>query len=165
MKKYILNRIFQLFPILIGITLFSFLLINIGSTDAVDVIESNTGGSMSAVEKAQLREELGLDKPLMEQYVLWLGNVFKGDMGTSFISSKPVVPMLLSKLPATIYLTFTSILLTVLLSIPMGIFAAVRQNKFFDYLIRFLCFAYVNTYNCYGFQIYETSQSNGFRRT
>ncbi|MBF4693951.1 nickel ABC transporter permease [Fusibacter ferrireducens] len=141
MKRYILNRIIQLIPILVGITLFSFLLMNIGSTDAVDVIESNTGGAMSALEKSQLRAELGLDKSLMEQYVVWLSNVLRGNMGTSFISSKPVMPMFLSKLPATIYLAFTSILLTLMISIPMGIFAAVKQNKFSDYLIRFLCFS------------------------
>lgn len=140
MKKYILNRFLQLIPILLGITLLSFLLMNTGTSDTVDVMESNTGGVMSTMEKAQLREKLGLDKPLMEQYVVWLGNILKGNMGESFVSGKPVFTTFLSKLPATIFLTFTSVLLTILLSIPLGILSAVKQNKFWDYLIRFFSF-------------------------
>lgn len=140
MKKYIMNRFLQLIPILLGITLLSFLLMNTGTSDTVDVMESNTGGVMSTMEKAQLREKLGLDKPLMEQYVVWLGNILKGDMGESFVSGKPVFSTFLSKLPATIFLTFTSVLLTILLSIPLGILSAVKQNKFWDYLIRFFSF-------------------------
>ena len=66
--------------------------------------------------------------------------MLKGDMGTSYISGQPVLQMFLSKLPMTIYLTITSILLTIALSIPLGILSAVRKNKFTDYFIRILSF-------------------------
>ncbi len=140
MKKYMIRRFLQLIPILIGITLLSFALMHSASADAIDVMESNTGGVMSEEAKQKAREELGLDKPLLQQYAIWMGNVLTGDMGTSYVSGKPVFSTFVSKLPATIYLTITSILLTVLISIPLGILSAVRQNRFTDYLIRFLSF-------------------------
>lgn len=140
MRKYIIKRFIQLIPILLGITLLSFILMNTATADAIDVMESNKGVVMSDAEKDQLRQELGLNKPLPEQYVRWLFGVLSGDMGESFVSGQPVFSTFVSKLPATIYLTVTSIVLTVLLSIPLGILSAVRQNRFLDYLIRFLSF-------------------------
>lgn len=140
MKKYIIKRFLQLIPILLGITLLSFLLMNTGTADAIDVMENNTGGALSEEEKDALRAELGLDRPLLQQYVIWLGKTVRGDMGKSFVSGQPVFAAFVSKLPATICLTVTSILLTVLLSIPLGILSAVNQNRITDYLIRFLSF-------------------------
>lgn len=140
MKKYIIRRLLQLLPILLGITLLSFLLMNMGTADVIDVMENNTGGVLSEEEKDVLRAELGLDRPILEQYVIWLGKIVRGDMGESFVSGQPVSAMFVSKLPATICLTITSILLTVLLSIPLGILSAVKQNRLTDYIIRFLSF-------------------------
>lgn len=140
MRKYIIKRLLQLIPILIGITLLSFILMQTSSMDAIDVMEQNTGGSMSEAEKAAAREELGLDKPLPEQYVVWLKGVLTGDMGKSFVSGQPVFTTFVSKLPATMVLAVTSVLLTVLISIPFGILSAVKQNSFWDYLIRFFSF-------------------------
>ena len=140
MKKYIVKRLLQLIPILIGITLLTFVLMNASSTDAVDVMEQNTGTSWTEEQKEAVRAELGLDKPLPVQYLVWLGNILRGDMGESYISGQPVFSQFVSKLPATIYLTITSVLLTVVLSIPLGILSAVRKNKFTDYLIRVLSF-------------------------
>ena len=140
MKKYTGKRLLQLLPILFGITLLSFLLMNTGTADVIDVMESNSGGVMSEEEKDALRAELGLDKPLVQQYAVWLGKVLRGDMGKSFVSGQPVFTTFLSKLPATIYLTITSILLTVFLSVPLGILSAVKQNRLTDYIIRFFSF-------------------------
>ena len=140
MKHYILKWLLQLIPILIGITLLSFLLMHIASADAIDVMEQNTGGILSEEAKEEVRRELGLDKPLLEQYGIWLQNILSGDMGESYISGKPVFSTFLSKLPATIYLTVASILLTVLISVPLGILAAVKQNRILDYIIRFFSF-------------------------
>ncbi|MCI8822803.1 MAG: ABC transporter permease [Lachnospiraceae bacterium] len=140
MKRYIAKRLLQLIPILLGITLFSFLLMNTGTADVIDVMENNTGSALSEEEKNALREDLGLDRPLLLQYVIWLGKTVRGDMGESFVSGQPVSAMFVSKLPATIGLMITSILLTVFLSVPLGILSAVRQNRVTDYLIRFFSF-------------------------
>lgn len=127
-------------PILLGITLLSFILMHTAAADAIDVMENNTGGVLSEEAKEQARKELGLDKPLIEQYAVWLKGIVSGDMGKSYVSGKSVFSSFIEKLPATIYLTVTSILLTVLVSIPLGILAAVKQNRFIDYLIRFFSF-------------------------
>lgn len=140
MKKYIIRRLIHLLPILIGITVFSFLLMNIGSSDFIDVMESRNGRAISETEKEQLKIELGLDKPLSQQYLSWLKGIVTGDMGESFVSGKAVFSTFISKLPATIYLTIATILLTVCISIPLGIVSAIHQNKLIDYLIRFFSF-------------------------
>lgn len=140
MKQYIAKRLLQLIPIILGITFLSFALMQSAAGDAVDALYDNAGSSVSEAVKDQKRAELGLDKPFIVQYVSWLGGVVTGDMGVSYISNKPVFETFISKLPATIYLTLTSIVLTILFSIPLGILAAVRHNRWGDYLIRFLSF-------------------------
>lgn len=140
MAKYIGKRFLQLIPILLGITLLTFILMNASSTDAIDIMEQNTGTAWTEEQKEAARIELGLDKPLPLQYLNWLGKVLQGDMGNSYISRQPVFSTFMSKLPATIYLTITSILLTVLISIPLGIISAVKQNRVLDYIIRFISF-------------------------
>ena len=140
MKKYVIKRLLQMIPILIGITLLSFLLINVSSMDAVDVMEQSTGRVMTDEQKEAARKELGLDKPLPQQYLTWLGGVLTGDMGTSYVSGKPVFSTFVSKLPATLALAVTSILLTVVIAIPLGILSAVYQNRAPDYIIRFFSF-------------------------
>lgn len=140
MKKYIVKRILQLIPILVGITILSFALMHTSSMDAIDVMEENRGSVMSEEEKAKEREALGLDKPFAVQYGIWLKGVLTGDMGKSYVSGDPVFSTFVSKLPATICLTLTSVILTVIISIPLGILSAVKQNRFADYLIRFFSF-------------------------
>lgn len=140
MKRYILKRVLQLVPILFGITLLSFILMNVGTADVIDVMESSTGSALTEEEKQEMREELGLDRPLPEQYGRWLLRALQGDMGESFVSGRPVFPEFVSKLPATISLSVSSVLVTILISVPLGILSAVRQNHFTDYLIRFLSF-------------------------
>lgn len=136
MRKYILRRFLQLLPILLAITFLSFAMMRIAGSDAVEQKMENTGSAVSQEVVDAAKAELGLDKPFLTQYFVWLGNLLRGDMGTSYISGKPVFQTFVSKLPATLLLTATSILLTIVISIPLGILAAVRQNKFTDYLIR-----------------------------
>lgn len=136
MRKYILRRFLQLIPILLAITFLSFAMMRIAGSDAVEQKMENTGLTVSQEVIDAAKAELGLDKPFLTQYFVWLGNLLRGDMGTSYISGKPVFQTFVSKLPATLLLTATSILLTIVISIPLGILAAVRQNKFTDYLIR-----------------------------
>lgn len=140
MKKYIGRRLLQLIPILLAITFLSFGMMRIAGSDVVEQKMENTGSDISQEVVDAAREELGLDKPFLTQYVVWLGGLFHGDMGTSYVSGKPVFSTFISKLPATLLLTVVSILLTILISIPLGILAAVHQNRFSDYLIRTLSF-------------------------
>lgn len=140
MKGYILKRLLQLIPIVIGITLLSFAMMRLAGSDAVNEMYAKSGTVVSeeVIEKA--REELGLNRPFFVQYFVWLGGLFRGDMGTSYISGKNVFSTFVSKLPATLLLTLMSIILTVAVSLPLGILAAVKQNKVTDYIIRFCTF-------------------------
>lgn len=140
MLKYIGKRFLQLIPIIIGITFMSFALMYSVADDAVDVLYENAGGEVTEQVKDKLRKELGLDRPFFVQYADWLVSMVKGDMGTSYISGKRVFDTFVSKLPNTVYLTASSLLLTIVISIPFGIIAAVRQNKLTDYIIRFFSF-------------------------
>ena len=136
MKKYAVRRLLQLIPILLAITFLSYGMMRIAGSDVVEQKMENTGEAVSQEIVDAAREELGLDKPFFVQYFSWLANLLRGDMGTSYVSNKPVFSTFVSKLPATLLLTFVSILLTVVISIPLGIWAAVRQNKVTDYVIR-----------------------------
>lgn len=136
MKNYAIRRLLQLIPILLAITFLSYGMMRIAGSDVVEQKMENTGETLSQEIIDAAREELGLDKPFVVQYFTWLGNLLRGDMGTSYVSNKPVFSTFVSKLPATLLLTVVSILLTVVISIPLGIWAAVKQNKATDYVIR-----------------------------
>lgn len=140
MGKYAAKRLLQLIPILLAITFLSFAMMRIAGSDAVEQKMENTGAAVSQEVVDAAREELGLDRPFLTQYITWLGGLFRGDMGNSYVSGKPVFSTFVSKLPATLLLTVVSIALTIFISIPLGILAAIRQNKFTDYLIRFVSF-------------------------
>lgn len=140
MKKYISRRLLQLIPILLGVTFLSFAMMRIAGSDAVILRMENSGTIVSQQIIDAERARLGLDQPFFTQYFTWLKGVLTGDMGVSFISGKDVFSLFVSKLPATLLLTGTSILLTVLISIPLGILSAVKHNKGIDYLIRFSSF-------------------------
>lgn len=136
MKNYAVRRLLQLIPILLAITFLSYGMMRIAGSDVIEQKMENTGETLSQEIIDAAREELGLDKPFVVQYFTWLGNLLRGDMGTSYVSNKPVFSTFVSKLPATLLLTVVSILLTVVISIPLGIWAAVKQNKATDYVIR-----------------------------
>ena len=139
MGRYVLRRIAQLIPVLIGITFLSFAMMRIAGSDAITEMYGNKGGVDQAIIDAA-RADLGLDKPFLTQYFSWLGGMLTGDMGTSYISGRNVFDTFVSKLPATLLLTALSILLTIIISIPLGVLAAVRHDRFTDYLIRFCSF-------------------------
>ena len=140
MRKYIVHRLIQLIPVLIGITFLSFAMMRLAGSDAVEELYSNAGSAVSQEIIDAKRAELGLDKPFLQQYFSWLGGMMRGDMGVSYVSGRDVFQTFTSKLPATLLLTFLSILTTVVISIPLGVLAAVRHDRLTDYILRFLSF-------------------------
>lgn len=136
MKHYVVRRLAQLLPILLIITFLSFAMMRLAGSDAVLQKMENTGMVASQVLLDQARAELGLDKPFLTQYLVWLGNLLQGDMGRSYISGRDVLSTFLDKLPATLLLTAVALVLTMVLSLPLGILAAVKQNRPLDYFIR-----------------------------
>ena len=140
MKKYVLKRLLQLIPILLGITFLSFAMMHVAGSDAVTELYTNRGTEVSQEIIDARRAELGLDKPFLIQYFSWLGGMLTGDMGQSYVSGADVFSTFLSKLPATLLLTGLSIALTVIISIPLGILSAMKQDKIPDLLLRFCSF-------------------------
>ncbi len=139
MGKYALRRLIQLVPIVIGITFLSFAMMRLAGGDAITEMYGNKGAVSQEVIDIK-RAELGLDKPFVTQYVAWLSGMLRGDMGVSYVSGRDVFNTFISKLPATLMLTGLSILLTVVISIPLGVLAAVRHDRIVDYCMRFLSF-------------------------
>lgn len=140
MGKYIIKRLLHLIPILIGITFLSFAMMRLAGGDAVTYMYENAGTAVSQEVIDAAKAEYGLDKPFLVQYANWFGGMLRGDMGESYVSHKDVFETFVSKLPATLLLTLSSILLTVAIAIPLGILSAIKHNKWVDYLIRFFSF-------------------------
>lgn len=140
MRSYVVKRLLQLIPILIGITLLAYLMMYLAGGNAVEAMLENQGVAVSQEVIDARKHELGLDQPFIVQYLNWLGGVLTGDMGVSYISGKDVFQTFVSKLPATIVLTVLSVLLTIVISVPLGILAAVKRNRAVDYVIRALGF-------------------------
>ena len=139
MKKYIIHRFLQLIPVLIGITFLSFAMMRVAGSDAIIELYGDKGAVAQEIIDAK-RAELGLDKPFLTQYLSWVGGMMRGDMGVSYVSGKDVFQTFISKLPATLLLTALSIGMTVVISIPLGVLAAVRHDKLTDYVLRFFSF-------------------------
>ena len=139
MKKYIIHRFLQLIPVLIGITFLSFAMMRVAGSDAIIELYGDKGAVAQEIIDAK-RAELGLDKPFLTQYLSWVGGMMRGDMGVSYVSGKDVFQTFISKLPATLLLTALSMVMTVVISIPLGVLAAVRHDKFTDYVLRFFSF-------------------------
>ena len=139
MRKYVAKRLIQLIPVLLGITFLSFAMMRIAGSDAITELYGDKGAVAQEIIDAR-RAELGLDQPFLKQYASWLGGLLRGDMGTSYVSGKDVFQTFISKLPATLLLTALSILVTVVISIPLGVLAAVNRDRLIDYILRFLSF-------------------------
>lgn len=139
MRTYVVKRLIQLIPVLLGITFLSFAMMRIAGSDAITELYGDKGAVAQEIVDAK-RAELGLDRPFLTQYVSWLGGLLTGDMGKSYVSGRDVFQTFVSKLPATLLLTALSILLTVIISIPLGVLAAVNHNRLIDYALRVLSF-------------------------
>lgn len=140
MLKYIVKRLLQLIPVLIGITFLSFAMMRLAGGDAVTYMYENAGTSVSQEVIDEAKKEYGLDQPFLVQYGRWFAGMITGDMGVSYVSDRDVYDTFVEKLPATILLMLSSVALTMLISVPLGIISAVRHNRWADYLIRFLSF-------------------------
>lgn len=147
MTAYILRRLIQAIPTFFGITLISFVLIISAPGDPIDLITFNPRTTPESV--ALLRHQLGLDQPVIVQYLTWLiGNdwtgdgirrgLLRGDLGTSIYQKRPVLDLIQERIPATLQLTGSALLVGYLIGLPFGILAAIRQRTWLDQLLRFV---------------------------
>lgn len=140
MRRSIIRRVLQFIPVLLGITFLAFLLIYLSPSDPVSVRMSAGGISVSPEIMESMRRSMGLDRPLLIQYGDWLWNILRGNMGKSYITDADVLDQILKALPYTLKMAGASLLLTLCISIPVGILTAAMQNSKFDYVVRVMAF-------------------------
>lgn len=133
MVIYTINRMIQLIPVLLILSIIVFSFVHLLPGDVIDVLAGEENIQDPEV-RAALEKEFGLDKPIYIQYLVWLGNVLRGDFGTSLVTRRPIALELFDRIPATMYLALVSIAIAMVISIPLGTIAAVKRNTFVDYI-------------------------------
>lgn len=140
MRRFLVRRILQMIPLLIGISFLSFLIMQLAPGDPTVVYIDPNKPPPSQEDLARLRTELGMDDPLPIQYAHWLRNAVQGDLGFSLSGRRPVTDEIGERLPNTLLLGLASLVLTIVVSIPVGIASAVYRYTVFDYVITLISF-------------------------
>ncbi|MEW9960768.1 MULTISPECIES: nickel ABC transporter permease [Clostridium] len=135
-----MNRFLRAILIIIAVSFISFSLMYLSPSDPAEMMLNSQGISVSTEVLESTREELGLNKSFTEQYTYWVSNMLKGDMGKSYSTQRSVITELKEHMPYTIMLTLASIIITLLISIPLGILCALKKNSITDYIIRVCTF-------------------------
>ena len=142
MLKYITRRLLIYIPLLFALTVISFIYVHLLPGDPVQAMVGQYAGPETVIK---IRHELGLDRPLIDQYLSWMSGIFRGDFGISFRTQKPITDYILSRIPATLELAFSSMLIAILLSVPWGIMAGVKKNTKTDYFLSLLSLVGLST--------------------
>tara|TARA_B100000378_G_C18041122_1_gene410602 strand:- start:1154 stop:2098 length:945 start_codon:yes stop_codon:yes gene_type:complete len=129
MISYFLRRVLMAIPVMFFVALFVFLLLRLTPGDPAQAI---AGDQASPAQIAAIRQHLGLDEPIVGQFITWLGNMAKGDFGVSLISQKPVLEMIGQRIGPTVSLAVVAMLLTIAISVPLGVLAAWRHGGLID---------------------------------
>jgi peptide/nickel transport system permease protein len=138
MHKYVIRRLLMMIPILFGVSLVVFFIMRMVPGDVATMILMGPTGDVGARQEdiAALREKLGLDRPLALQYLSWVGGLLRLDVGDSLWSGKPIFEEVIERFPLTLELAALSILISVVIALGTGIFSAVRQDTWIDYVFR-----------------------------
>lgn len=144
MQGFVLRRVAILIPLLFLVSVVAFVVIQLPGGSFVDSYIRSLelqGGTVNEAQKAALLRQYGLDRPLLVQYFIWISKIIlHGDFGNSFKFQRPVVDLLMERVPRTIALSITSIALTWIIALPIGILSALKKYSFWDYFFTFLSF-------------------------
>lgn len=127
-----IERMFQLVPVLLGVSVIVFVMITLTPGDPVDIMIGDQ--AVSPEQEAQMRRDLGLERPLHERFLVFLGNAVQGDFGDSFYHRRPVIDVITERLPATIELSLVALVIALATAIPLGVLAAIKKNSILDRL-------------------------------
>ncbi len=139
MVRFLIRRGLSLIPIFLGITLISFAVMHLAPGKPTDVI-SDLNVKVSFQAKEQLIALYGLDRPLPEQYLAWVGRLLKGDFGLSFRDARPVAEKILERIPVTLSINLLSLVLVLGIAIPLGVSSAAREGSVFDHAVTWVTF-------------------------
>src|SRR5712691_8974337 len=137
MTAYGIRRLVQAIPTLLGATILGFALIHLAPGDPIQFYAAQSGG-MTADDIDRLRHLYGLDQPLVLQYVNWLAQLVRLDLGVSFASHQPVLQSIVSRIPATLTLTVTALIISVIVGVSIGVIAGLQRGGPFDTITRLL---------------------------
>jgi len=132
---YLVRRLALMLVTLFGISIVIFLLLHIVPGNIVDILFA-AAGYVDPSEKAKLESELGIDQPLVMQYLHWIGGLLRGDLGYSYVSEKPALEEILPRIPITARLAGLALLFSASIGIPLGVISAVKQGTRLDYVLR-----------------------------
>jgi len=139
MTAYIFQRVLLTIPVILLAVTLVFLAGHAVPDYAVrSIAQGLTGAENLDQAKQQVRHDLGLDKPILQQYGEYVGGLFKGDLGDSYITKQPVLKELKTRMPASVELGLLTLLISLIVSIPIGIISAIRQDTWLDYVLRFV---------------------------
>ena len=141
MVKYICKRLLMLIPVMLGISLFIFLILSLTPGDPAKLI---LGLEAAPEDLEALRESLGLNKPVLVQYLTYIWNAFHGDFGTSWFLNRPVLQDFMTYIPNTFYMAVLANLIATVFGIPLGILAAIKHNKTPDYIVTFFALLFTS---------------------
>src|SRR5437867_8139556 len=137
MRTYIAKRLLLIVPTLFGAAALVFLIMRVLPGDvALAISDGDAGGHIEPKPRAAMRRRLGLDQPLIVQFGTWLWGVLRFDFGTSLWTGRPVVEELLIRLPLSLELALAATMVSVIIAIPFGMLAAIRQDTWVDYVVR-----------------------------
>jgi peptide/nickel transport system permease protein len=128
----LIERLLQLLPVLLGVSLIVFVMMALTPGDPVAIMIGDQ--TVTPEQEAELRRGLGLDRPIVERFFIFLGNAAQGDFGQSFYHRRPVSDVIVERLPATIELSLVALIVALGTAIPLGVLAAIRKNSFLDRL-------------------------------
>ncbi|MCZ8515227.1 ABC transporter permease [Paenibacillus filicis] len=143
MGNYALRRILNAVPILLGITMISFLIIHMAPGSPLSHLLDDP--SITAADRENMMQAYGLDQPLYIQYWQWLSGMVRGDFGTSFIKHEPVIEIILSRLPYTLLLTLSAFLVAIVIAVPLGVLCAVKAHSRLDQIVSAITFVGTST--------------------
>ncbi|HYM31776.1 MAG TPA: ABC transporter permease [Candidatus Cybelea sp.] len=135
MTSYLVRRFLLMLLTLFGISVIIFVLLRLVPGNIADIL-FDSAGMINPAEKVQIERELGLDKPIPVQYAVWIGGMFHGDFGYSYITERPAIGEIVTRVPITARLAGLALLFSVAFGVPLGVISAVRQNSWVDYLLR-----------------------------
>lgn len=136
LRRFVLKRFLAIIPILLGVSVITYLLVNLAPGDPIDVVVA-LNPDISPVQEASMRAQYGLDEPVWKRYFVWMSNVLQGNFGVVIQTNEQVSSVILSRLPRTIALGLFGWVFALLIAIPTGIYAAVRKDQLGDHLSRF----------------------------
>ena len=137
MGAYLTRRVLLMVLTLFGMSVLTFVMLRLVPGNIADILV-DSAGIADPKEKAKIAAELGLDRPIFDQYLQWIGGLFRGDLGFAYVSERPALEEIAPRIPISAKLAGLALFFSVILGVPLGVISAVRQNSTIDYLLRII---------------------------